>query len=245
MTQHLEDAARRRRAGRRQGAVPRGQGPQRRHAAREPARPASRASSTSASSTACGTGASSRTTAAAAACPLQECPTWHAILEARRRSSLAGAGIPPVATARIDLAQPRSCGGRGCSGCSGPGPAAAPAGRRSTGTPPRRRRCTARSPTSPARASSSTRRGCRSNRSRLGLVPGVDVRVAQVIRDPRAVVYSWKRSKRTTDRDDVEYMPKFSASYSTTSWLARNLVVEADPAPAAPVEVVQYDEIGA
>ena len=56
----------------------------------------------------------------------------------------------------------------------------------------------------------------------LGLVPGVDVRVAQVIRDPRAVVYSWKRSKQTTDRDDPEYMPKFGASFSTTSWLARN-----------------------
>ena len=76
----------------------------------------------------------------------------------------------------------------------------------------------------------------------LGLVPGVDVRIAQVVRDPRAVVYSWKRSKITTDRDTGEYMPKFSASYSTTSWLARNLVVEAIRR-RGPVEVVQYDAI--
>ena len=76
----------------------------------------------------------------------------------------------------------------------------------------------------------------------LGLVPGVDVRVAQVIRDPRAVVYSWKRSKVTTDRDNVEYMPKFSAAFSTTSWLVRNLVVEVIGRRRA-VEVVQYDEM--
>jgi SAM-dependent methyltransferase len=37
-------------------------------------------------------------------------------------------------------------------------------------------------------------------------------------------------------------MPKFSASYSTTSWLARNLVVEAIRR-RGPVEVVQYDAI--
>ena len=71
-------------------------------------------------------------------------------------------------------------------------------------------------------------------------MPGVDARVAQVIRDPRAVVYSWKRSKITTDRDTGEYMPKFSASYSTTSWLVRNLVVEAIRR-RGPVEIVHYD----
>ena len=76
----------------------------------------------------------------------------------------------------------------------------------------------------------------------LGLVPGVDVRVAQLIRDPRAVVYSWKRSKRLPDRDSGEYMDKFSASFSTASWLVRNLVVEAIRR-RGPVEVVQYDEM--
>ena len=76
----------------------------------------------------------------------------------------------------------------------------------------------------------------------LGLVPGVDVRLAQVVRDPRAVVYSWKRSKKTTDRDNVEYMPKFSAAFSTASWLARNLVVEVIGRRRT-VEVVHYDEM--
>ena len=100
------------------------------------------------------------------------------------------------------------------------------------------------SPTSPARASSSTRRVCRSSRSRSASCPASTCAIAQVIRDPRAVVYSWKRSKITTDRDTGEYMPKFSASFSTTSWLARNLVVEAIRR-RGPVEVVQYDDDGA
>jgi cyclopropane fatty-acyl-phospholipid synthase-like methyltransferase len=76
----------------------------------------------------------------------------------------------------------------------------------------------------------------------LGLVPGVDVHVTQLVRDPRAVVYSWKRRKRTTDYSDDEYMPRFSASYTTTSWLVRNAVTELI-GRRRPVEVVQYDEL--
>jgi hypothetical protein len=60
----------------------------------------------------------------------------------------------------------------------------------------------------------------------LGLVPHADVRVVQLVRDPRAVVYSWKRSKAMTDRDADEYMPRYGAAFSTTSWTARNMVVE-------------------
>jgi Sulfotransferase family len=60
----------------------------------------------------------------------------------------------------------------------------------------------------------------------LGLVPGVDVRIGHLVRDPRAVVYSWKRSRVFTDRDAVEHLPRFSAAFSTASWMARNLVVE-------------------
>jgi len=76
----------------------------------------------------------------------------------------------------------------------------------------------------------------------LGLVPGVDVKVTQLVRDPRAVVYSWKRLKRTADYSDDEYMPRFSASYTTASWLARNVVTEA-VRRRGPVEVVQYDDM--
>ena len=173
--------------------------------------------------------------------PVQECPTWHAILEAADQD-LEGTGIPPIASARIDLAQHEVVRW------------------------PHLLRLLRARPSTRSRwealdryttASSAVYRaiahitGARVvvDSSRLpiepvalGLVPRVEVRVAQVIRDPRAVVYSWKRSKATTDRDDVEYMPKFSAAFSTTSWLARNLVVELIGRRRA-VEVVQYDEI--
>jgi SAM-dependent methyltransferase len=176
--------------------------------------------------------------------PVQECPTWHGILEEADRlletEGGAGAGIAPLRTARIDLAQasvvrwPRAL--RLLRARPGAQPhwdaldrytAASSAVYRSIAelTGARVVVDSSRLPIEPVA---------------LGLVPGVDVRVAQVIRDPRAVVYSWKRSRLLTDRDNTEYMPKFSASFSTTSWLARNLVVEAIRR-RGPVEIVQYD----
>ena len=76
----------------------------------------------------------------------------------------------------------------------------------------------------------------------LGLVEDVEVHLAQVVRDPRAVVYSWQRSRAFSDRDEVEYLPRFSASFTTTSWLARNFLVEVI-GRRRPVEVVLYDDM--
>jgi SAM-dependent methyltransferase len=173
--------------------------------------------------------------------PVQECPTWHAILD-QADELLEGRGIAPLTAARIDLAQAsvvrwpnmlRLLRAR-------PGEQA---------TWDALDRYTAASSAVYRAIAHVTGARVVVDSSRLpiepvalGLVPGVDVRIAQVVRDPRAVVYSWKRSKITTDRDTGEYMPKFSASYSTTSWLARNLVVEAIRR-RGPVEVVQYDAI--
>jgi SAM-dependent methyltransferase len=178
--------------------------------------------------------------------PMQSCPTWGEILaEADRLLETEGGpgrGLVPLATARIDLAQaavvrwPRMLQLLRTRPGSHPDwetldryTTASSAVYRSIAkvTGARVVVDSSRLPIEPVA---------------LGLVPGVDARVAQVIRDPRAVVYSWKRSKITTDRDNVEYMPKFSASYSTTSWLARNLVVEAI-ARRRPVEIVQYDDM--
>jgi hypothetical protein len=76
----------------------------------------------------------------------------------------------------------------------------------------------------------------------LGLIEGVDVYLAQLVRDPRAVVYSWQRERVYSDRDEVEYMPKFGATFTTTSWLARNALVEV-VGRRGPVEVVLYDDM--
>ena len=76
----------------------------------------------------------------------------------------------------------------------------------------------------------------------LGLVPSVDVHIADLIRDPRAVVYSWKRVRKLTDRDTGEEFPRYSAAFSTASWTIRNLVVEMIRR-RNPVSVVRYDTL--
>lgn len=58
------------------------------------------------------------------------------------------------------------------------------------------------------------------NPAALGLVEGVRPYVVHLVRDPRAVTYSWKRRKAWTDRPDEE-MPRFGAAYSALSWLVR------------------------
>ena len=91
---------------------------------------------------------------------------------------------------------------------------------------------------------SSTRRACRSSRSALGLVPDTDVRMAQVIRDPRAVVYSWKRKRAFTDREG-EDLPRFGAAVLDDE-LARPQPRRRDRSVAAgQIEIVQYDADGA
>lgn len=173
--------------------------------------------------------------------PVQECPTWQAILE-EADSLLAGTALPPLSSARIDLAQAAVVRW----------PSVLRLLRAKPGVHPGWEvldRYTAASSAVYRSIAKITGARIIVDSSRLpiepiglGLIPGVDVRVAQIIRDPRAVVYSWRRSRRLTDRDVEEYMPKFSASYSTLSWLARNLVVEAIRR-RGPVPTFQYDDI--
>ncbi|MGI8574509.1 MAG: sulfotransferase [Egibacteraceae bacterium] len=61
----------------------------------------------------------------------------------------------------------------------------------------------------------------------LGLVPGVQTFLLHLVRDPRAVVHSWRRRKVWTDREVEAEMPRYSAPYSMASYAARNAVAEA------------------
>lgn len=61
----------------------------------------------------------------------------------------------------------------------------------------------------------------------LGLVPGVEVSLLHLVRDPRAVVHSWRRRKAWTDREADAEMPRYGALYSMASYAARNLAAEA------------------
>jgi hypothetical protein len=156
---------------------------------------------------------------------VQDCPTWNAILD-EADASLRGSALPPLAAARIDRDQAAVVRWPHL-------------GRLFRTRRERRDRWDAlaryTTATSAVYRAIGTVTGARviveSSRlpfepTALGLVPDVSVRIGHVVRDPRAVVFSWKRSRTFTDRDALEHLPRFGAAFSTTSWLARNLVVE-------------------
>lgn len=60
----------------------------------------------------------------------------------------------------------------------------------------------------------------------LGVMPGLDLRVVHVVRDARAVVYSWKRPKRAPDRTDSEYMGQRERGLAAFFWVISNLGTE-------------------
>lgn len=55
----------------------------------------------------------------------------------------------------------------------------------------------------------------------------IDARVLQLVRDPRAVAYSWQRPKARRDRTAQGTMPRYGPLYSTANWVAFNLLIEA------------------
>jgi hypothetical protein len=61
----------------------------------------------------------------------------------------------------------------------------------------------------------------------LRLVPEVSPYYVQLVRDPRAVAYSWKRQKRQLDRGGRGHLSQHGALYSTFSWMGWNLAAEA------------------
>jgi len=58
------------------------------------------------------------------------------------------------------------------------------------------------------------------------LIPGLDVRVIHLVRDPRAVAFSWRRAKPMRGSGPGETMPVWGAARSAFSWLLRNLAAE-------------------
>ena len=58
----------------------------------------------------------------------------------------------------------------------------------------------------------------------LGLVPGIEGWVLHLVRDPRAVAFSWQRQKEWLPGE--KSMPRFGAVHSSLSWVARNLLTE-------------------
>src|SRR5215208_770093 len=61
----------------------------------------------------------------------------------------------------------------------------------------------------------------------VGMVPTVDLRVVHLVRDPRAVAYSWSCKRRQPDPENPEYILRHSRVASASRWMARNLATEA------------------
>ncbi|UWP79432.1 sulfotransferase [Dactylosporangium fulvum] len=57
-------------------------------------------------------------------------------------------------------------------------------------------------------------------------VPGLDLRVAHIVRDPRAVAYSWQRLKHDPDAPNGALMPRMHPGFTALYWSAWNLATE-------------------
>jgi hypothetical protein len=64
------------------------------------------------------------------------------------------------------------------------------------------------------------------NPAALGFVDGVDAAIVHLVRDPRAVCFSWQRRKAWTDRDEGGTTPRFGPVYTSASWIVRNVGAE-------------------
>jgi hypothetical protein len=62
------------------------------------------------------------------------------------------------------------------------------------------------------------------NPGALGLIPGIEPYVVQLVRDPRAVAFSWQRTMVLHDTMTPRQMPRFGPVHSSASWTLRNLV---------------------
>jgi len=58
----------------------------------------------------------------------------------------------------------------------------------------------------------------------LGLVSGIETWVLHLVRDPRAVAFSWQRQKEWLPGEKA--MPRFGAVHSSLSWISRNFLAE-------------------
>jgi Sulfotransferase family len=78
--------------------------------------------------------------------------------------------------------------------------------------------------------------------SLLTRIPGNDVRIIHLIRDSRAVAYSWTRKKRMSSPIGKQsFMPRFSPAETATRWLTSNLAFHALVTRRTPYLRVSYE----
>jgi hypothetical protein len=60
----------------------------------------------------------------------------------------------------------------------------------------------------------------------LGRIPGIELFVVHLVRDPRAVAYSWTRSRSPGHTGERIETPRFGPASSSLRWLIRNILAE-------------------
>lgn len=71
----------------------------------------------------------------------------------------------------------------------------------------------------------------------------LDVRVIHLVRDSRAVAYSWTRTKATGDSSKTEYMPTFHPGHSTLTWISNNVAIDAVALRGLRPRVLRYEHL--
>lgn len=80
----------------------------------------------------------------------------------------------------------------------------------------------------------------------LGQVPAVRAFPLLLVRDPRAVAWSWRRTKAHHDLDRPRDMDRYPATHSALSWTVRNLVAGLSARRSGrPHTVVRYEDFTA
>jgi hypothetical protein len=72
---------------------------------------------------------------------------------------------------------------------------------------------------------------------------GLDVRVVHLVRDSRAVAYSWTRKRPTGDSATTQYMPTFAPSHSTLTWISNNVAIDAIGLRGLRPRVLRYENL--
>jgi hypothetical protein len=74
-------------------------------------------------------------------------------------------------------------------------------------------------------------------------IPGSDVRIVHLVRDSRAVSYSWTRRMRLPSPiGEQEFMPQFSLARTARNWVIRNVAVQGLSASRAPYLRLMYED---
>jgi hypothetical protein len=71
----------------------------------------------------------------------------------------------------------------------------------------------------------------------------LDLRMIQILRDPRGVAYSWAKSVTRPETTDEALMPRYSATTSTVFWMSQNLTMEALHRRGARIARMRYEDL--